>query len=96
MSLIDVEVIYALEQHQSVLKLRMREGATVSEAIAQSGILAAHPEIDLGHSRVGVWGRFVGLDTVLRDRDRVEIYRPLLVDPKAARRRQAKNGRAVR
>jgi putative ubiquitin-RnfH superfamily antitoxin RatB of RatAB toxin-antitoxin module len=64
----------------------LARGATVAEALACSGMLQRHPEIDLATQRVGVWGSVRALDDVLRDRDRVEVYRPLAVDPKEARR----------
>jgi len=67
----------------------MEEGATVRMAIKASGVLQAFPEIDLARNRVGVYARLVTLDTPLRDGDRVEIYRPLRVDPKEARRMRA-------
>ena len=87
---ITVEVVYALPERQSVRELRLRSEATVREAIEQSGVLALHPEIDLAHAAVGVHGRRTTLDAALRERDRVEIYRPLTADPKDARRRRAR------
>ncbi len=72
-------------------------GSTLIEAIHASGMLQRHPALDLAQSRRGVWGRAQPDDTVLRERDRVEIYRPLQVDPKEARRlRYRKTGRASR
>lgn len=72
-------------------------GATLIDAIRASGVLQRHPAIDLARSRRGVWGRVQGDDTALRERDRVEIYRDLQVDPKEARRvRYRKSGRAGR
>lgn len=72
-------------------------GSTLIEAIRASGLLQRHPEIQLEQARRGVWGRVQPDETVLRERDRVEIYRPLRVDPKEARRlRYRKNGRASR
>ncbi|GLZ17201.1 UPF0125 protein [Burkholderia plantarii] len=66
----------------------MPENTTVREAIEASGIVARHPEIDVSVAKTGVFGKLAPLDTVLRDGDRVEIYRPLVVDPKAARQRR--------
>ena len=66
--------------------IELAPGATVGEALARSGMLQRHPEIDLATQRVGIWGSLRALDDVLRDRDRVEVYRPLAVDPKEARR----------
>ena len=71
-------------------------GATLIDAIRASGIEHRHPSLDLAHAKRGVWGRVQPDDTVLRERDRVEIYRPLQVDPKEARRlRYRKKGRAA-
>lgn len=84
-----IEVVYALPAEQRVRRLRLAQGATLREAIERSGILERHPEIVLGRNRVGVFGKLRALDDVLADGDRVEIYRPLSVDPKEARRRRA-------
>ena len=69
--------------------LTMPEGSTLHEAIRQGGVLVAMPEIDLATCRVGVYGKLTTLDTVLQEGDRVEIYRPLIADPKESRRRRA-------
>lgn len=69
--------------------VELEEGASVREAVERSGVLAEFPEIDLGRNRVGVYGRLVTLDSALGEGDRVEILRPLVADPKAARRRRA-------
>ena len=66
--------------------LQIAEGSTVRDALVASGLLQAFPELALSPPRVGVWGHKASLDQALRDRDRVEAYRPLLVDPKVARR----------
>lgn len=94
---IDVEVSYALPRMQDLLKVSLPAGATVRDAIEASGILAKHPEIDLdGPNKVGVFAKLVRLDTALRDRDRVEIYRPLIADPKAVRKKRAEEGKALK
>lgn len=90
---IDVEVCYALPQRQSLIAVRVAAGATVRDAIEASGILQRHPEIDLGTQRVGVFGKIRALDAPLADHDRVEIYRPLTVDPKLARQRRVEKAR---
>jgi putative ubiquitin-RnfH superfamily antitoxin RatB of RatAB toxin-antitoxin module len=87
---IPVEVVYALPERQTLLALQMPAGATVREAIEQSGVLQLHPEIDLSQAAVGIFGRRAPLDARLREHDRVEIYRPLTADPKDARRRRAR------
>jgi hypothetical protein len=88
-----VEVAYALPQKQEVLPLKIRSGALVSEAIVRSGILRDFPEIDLASAKVGIYGKQVKLDAVLRDKDRIEIYRPLIADPKEIRRKRAAEGK---
>jgi hypothetical protein len=93
---ISVEVTYALPQKQEVLSLKIRSGAVVSEAIAQSGILRDFPEIDLASAKVGIYGKQVKLDAVLRDKDRIEIYRPLIADPKEIRKKRAAEGKEMK
>jgi hypothetical protein len=93
---ISVEVVYALPRKQEVLSLRIRSGALVSEAIARSGILRDFPEIDLASAKVGIYGKQVKLDAVLRDKDRIEIYRPLIADPKEVRRKRAAEGKEMK
>jgi uncharacterized protein len=85
---IAVEVVYALPSEQVVVRLLLAPGATVGEAIRQSGLLQRHPQIDAVAVCAGVFGNRVALDARLNDGDRVEIYRPLTVDPKEARRRR--------
>jgi hypothetical protein len=87
---IEVTVVYALPLRADSVSLRVPAGATVGEAISRSGLLERFPEIDLGRARVGIYSRWVRLDTVLRDGDRVEVYRPLVADPKEVRRRRAR------
>lgn len=84
-----VEVAYAAPDRQVVKILMLPIGSRVEAAIRASGLLAEFPEIDLAANRVGVFGELVGLDTELQGGERVEIYRPLLADPKQARRRRA-------
>jgi uncharacterized protein len=86
---IRVEVAYAAPGGQALRRLRLPEGASVADAVRESGLALEFPEIDLAVNRVGIYGRQVRLDTVLRDRDRVEILRPLKVDPKQLRRARA-------
>ena len=75
------------------VELTLPAGATVSAALQASGLLLRHPGLALDPSMVGVWGRRAALDAALRDGDRVEIYRPLMVDPKEARRLRAREQR---
>lgn len=89
MDRIKVEVAYASPNKQVVIELELSVDASVREAINQAGVLADFPEIDLAVNKVGIFGKLVTLDTILHDADRVEIYRPLVCDPKERRRRQA-------
>jgi putative ubiquitin-RnfH superfamily antitoxin RatB of RatAB toxin-antitoxin module len=91
-----IEVAYALPGEQVVLRVRVPQGAQVLEAIRVSGVLVSYPEIDVATASVGVFGRLVRLDMALRDRDRVEIYRPLVADAKQVRRQRAKERKAAR
>lgn len=86
---IAVAVAFSPEPRRvELVRLCLHAGATVGDALHASGLLQRHPEIDLGLHKVGVWGKLRSLDTLLRDRDRVEVYRPLQVDPKEARRQR--------
>lgn len=84
-----VEVIYALPDEQMVFQILVSKETTVAAAIEQSGILQQYPEIDLTVNHVGIFGRMAKLDSPLKEGDRIEIYRPLLADPKEIRRRRA-------
>lgn len=86
---IRIEVVYALPEMQQVIALSVPLGANVGDAISRSGICKKHPEIDWSINKLGIYAKSAKLDTVLRDRDRVEIYRPLLADPKAVRKKRA-------
>ncbi|MBL8446147.1 MAG: RnfH family protein [Zoogloeaceae bacterium] len=94
---IHVDVIYALPDRPEVVTLTLPVGATVQRAIDASGLLQKFPDIALGKgNKVGIFAKLVKLDTVLRDRDRVEIYRPLIADPKDVRRKRAEEGKAMK
>jgi len=86
---IAITVVYARPTGATEIALELPEGSIVADALARSGIAERHPEIDLGKTAVGVYGVRVSLDALLADHDRVEIYRPLLADPKERRRRRA-------
>ena len=86
---IKVEVAYAKPEAQVLLSLLVNEDTTLQQAIEQSGVLSKFPEIDLATNKVGIFGKIATADTVLREKDRVEIYRPLIADPKASRRKRA-------
>ena len=85
-----VEVAFATPARQAILEAQVPAGATVEQAIRQSGILERFPEIDLAKNPVGIFGERARLADVVQDGDRVEIYRPLIADPKEARRARAK------
>jgi putative ubiquitin-RnfH superfamily antitoxin RatB of RatAB toxin-antitoxin module len=84
-----IEVVYCLSDEHHIIEVTVRPGATVRDAVRLSGLAETYPEIDQPTTRVGVYGRVVADDTLLRDGDRVEIYRPLVADPKQSRRRRA-------
>lgn len=86
---LEVEVVYALPDRQVMKRLQVTKGTTAENAIVQSGILEIFPEIDLARNHYGIFGKLIKKETVLHHRDRVEIYRPLIIDPKDARRRRA-------
>ena len=90
-----VEVAYALADKQSLISLEVEEGSTLKEAIEASGILDEYRDIDLSANRVGIFSKFATLDTVLREKDRVEIYRSLIADPKKVRKERAAQGKAI-
>lgn len=91
-----VEVAYALPQQQLIIELKVPEGTTTLQAVQLSGILQKFPDIDLERNKLGIFGKLVKPDTVLRERDRVEIYRPLIADPKEVRRQRAAEGKVMK
>jgi len=94
--MINVEVIYALKDRQKIVRLSVEVDCTVQNAIERSGLLAEFPEIDLGKNKVGIWNKLAKLDAKLRDHDRIEIYRPLIADPKEVRKQRAAEGKAMK
>lgn len=86
----EVEVVYALPGGHDAVTVRVPENATLREAIAVSGIPERHPEIDLARCKAGVFGKIRRLDDPVSPGDRIEIYRPLAMDPKEARRARAR------
>ncbi len=91
-----IEVAYALPHKQELVQLKLPAGCTVMQAIEASGLGQKYPEIDLAKNKVGIFGKLTKPDTPLRDRDRVEIYRPLSADPKEVRRKRAEEGKAMK
>lgn len=94
--MINVEVCYALAEKQSLVSVKLPQGATLQQALEASGLLVKHPEIDLKKNKFGVFAKLSKLDSVLRDRDRVEIYRPLIADPKEVRKQRAAEGKVMK
>lgn len=86
---ITVEVAYALPEEQVILSLEIASDCTVEDAIKRSGILETYPQIDLATGKVGIFGKMCKLTATLRNKDRIEIYRKLIADPKESRRQQA-------
>lgn len=92
---IEVEVVYALAERQALVALAVPAGATAGDAVEKSGIAEKFPAQDLSACQLGIWGRVVNRDQVLAAGDRVEIYRPLAIDPREARRKLAAEGRSM-
>ncbi len=91
-----VEVAYALPSQQVILPVKVPTGANAEAAIRASGVLAKFPEIDLAINKIGIFGKLSKLDAELRHLDRVEIYRPLIADPKEVRRQRAAEGKVMK
>lgn len=93
--MLQIEVCYLAPGIQDCRTLQLPSGSTVADALQASGLLAQHAAIDLNQHKVGVWNKVVSLQTVLREHDRVEIYRPLTADPKTARRQRVAAGQTM-
>ncbi len=91
-----VEVSYALPNEQVIVVVEDAVGLTAEQAIAKSGILDKYPEINLETNKIGIFGKVKLLTEILRAGDRVEIYRPLIADPKEVRRQRAEAGKAMK
>lgn len=94
--MINVEVCYALPSKQELVKVKLPEGSTLQQALEISGLLSKYPEIDLRKNKFGIWNKLSKADAALRDRDRVEIYRPLIADPKEVRKQRAAEGKVMK
>ena len=92
-SRIDVEVVYGLAHKQKLLTLSVNSGLTVEQVINESGILTLFSELDLNENKVGIWNKVVKLSQIVEDLDRIEIYRPLIADPKEVRKRRAEKAK---
>jgi putative ubiquitin-RnfH superfamily antitoxin RatB of RatAB toxin-antitoxin module len=94
--LISIEVAYALPDEQVIVDVDIDPTDSVEAALRKSGILEQFSEIDLTQNRVGIFGKITKLDATLKERDRIEIYRPLLADPKEVRKQRAAEGKRMK
>lgn len=94
--MLNVEVCYALLNKQELVRVKLPEGASLQQAIEASGLLGKYPEIDLKKNKFGIWNKLSKVDSLLRDKDRVEIYRPLIADPKEVRKQRAAEGKVMK
>jgi putative ubiquitin-RnfH superfamily antitoxin RatB of RatAB toxin-antitoxin module len=90
---IQIEVVYGLPKRQELMTLVVDDATSVEQGIIQSGILNVFEDIDLKVNKVGIWNRAAKLTDQLRDLDRIEIYRPLIADPKEVRKRRAEKAK---
>ncbi len=93
---INVEVAYAEPEQQLIIPVNVDLGTTIGGAIVQSGIMMEFPELDIENSKVGIFGKASTMEAQLKDGDRVEIYRPLIADPKEVRRQRAAQGKVTK
>lgn len=94
--MISVEVCYPLPQKQELVSLKLPLGSTLLQALEASGLLQKYPEIDLKKNKFGIYAKLSKAEVVLRDKDRVEIYRPLIADPKEVRKQRAAEGKVMK
>lgn len=90
---IQIEVVYGLPTRQELITLSVDEGTLLEQGIIESGILNVFDDIDLTINKVGIWNRVAKLSDSLRDLDRIEIYRPMIADPKEVRKRRAEKAK---
>ncbi len=93
---IKVDVCYAMAQEQIVVTVNVPEGCVLEQALEASGLLVRFPEIDVKKNKFGIWNKLSKLDSPLRDKDRIEIYRPLIADPKEVRKQRAAEGKVMK
>lgn len=92
----NVELIYALPDEQDLLTIDVTEGSTVKDVILKSKILDEHEELNLDSLDVGIFGKATKMTQTVRAQDRIEIYRPLIADPKEVRKRRAAEGKKLK
>lgn len=95
-AMIRVEVAYARPDQQVIIPVELPTGATLEQAVIESRLLEQFPDLDLQTAKVGVFGKLGKLSNPVRNGDRVEIYRPLIADPKAVRQQRAAEGKQMR
>ncbi len=95
-SMVTVEVAYALPQEQTLLAVDVAKESTIKEAILHSGILEKYPSIDINSVKVGIFGKLKKMTERVREMDRIEIYRPLIADPKEVRKKRAAAGKKMK
>ncbi|MDO7832562.1 RnfH family protein [Providencia sp. CRE-138-0111] len=93
---LSIEVTYALPEKQFLLSVKVADGTTIEDAIIASGILALRDDIDLKKNKVGIYSRPAKLTDKVQDGDRIEIYRPLIADPKELRRKRAEKSKETK
>lgn len=93
---INVEVVYALPDEQTLLNINVPDDSEIKDVVIKSEILELHPELDLEKLEVGIFGKLAKMSQTVRDRDRIEIYRPLIADPKEVRKRRAAEGKRLK
>lgn len=93
---INIEVAYARPERQEIVAIKLPAGSNLQQAVEASGLLQRYPEIELAKAKVGIYGKLARLDTALREKDRVEIYRPLIADPKEVRKQRAAEGKVMK
>ena len=92
----NIEVLLAWPRNAELVNLRLPAGSTVQQALEASGLTQKHPDLDFSAFKLGIYGKLCKGDTMLRDRDRVELYRPLIADPKEVRRKRAEEGKVMK
>lgn len=96
MQMINIEVVYPLPDEQILFKATVKDDATIREGIEASGVLEHYPELNPEDMQVGIFGKLAPMKTVLREKDRIEIYRPLIADPKEVRKQRAAAGKRMK
>ncbi len=94
--MIEVEVVCALPERQTLVRIKVPVGTTAEQAVQRSGVLERYPELDLAQAKLGIFAKVIPPQRELREGDRVEIYRALIADPKAVRQKRAEEGKKLK